>query len=59
MRNALLWIALLFLLSCCAAYSAEIGLWPEIEPYGSDFLKVSQIHKIRYELGDDGTNGLI
>lgn len=28
----------------------EIGLWPEIEPFQSDYLKVSDIHEIHYEL---------
>jgi proline iminopeptidase len=28
----------------------EIRLWPEIEPFQSDYLKVSEIHKIYYEL---------
>jgi proline iminopeptidase len=30
--------------------SGEIALWPEIEPYHSGFLKVSEIHEIHYEL---------
>jgi proline iminopeptidase len=29
---------------------AEIGLWPEIEPFQRDYLKVSDIHEIYYEL---------
>ena len=28
----------------------EIKLWPEIEPYKTDYLKVSDIHEIYYEL---------
>lgn len=28
----------------------EIGLWPQIEPYQSDFLQVSDLHTIYYEL---------
>ena len=28
----------------------EIALWPEIEPYLTDYLKVSEIHQIYYEL---------
>jgi len=29
--------------------ASDIQLWPEIEPYHSDFLKVSDIHRIYYE----------
>jgi hypothetical protein len=29
---------------------AEISLWPEIEPFQRDYLKVSDIHDIYYEL---------
>ena len=28
----------------------ELALWPEIEPFKTDFLKVSDIHEIYYEL---------
>lgn len=28
----------------------EIGIWPEIEPFEKDYLKVSDIHEIYYEL---------
>ena len=33
----------------CAAQDSDIQLWPEIEPYHSDYLKVSDIHRIYYE----------
>ena len=29
------------------------GLWPEIEPFESDYLRVSEIHEIYYELSGD------
>jgi proline iminopeptidase len=53
-----LWVALIpmalgFLLSgeCLAMTPGEeVSLWPEIEPYESDYLKVSDIHEIYYEL---------
>lgn len=31
-------------------WAAEVPLWPEIEPFDSDFLEVSSIHRIHYEL---------
>lgn len=31
-------------------FAQEINLWPEIEPYYTDYLKVSDIHEIYYEL---------
>ena len=43
----------LFIFSCCkddAISNNEIELWPEIEPYESGYLKVSDIHEIYYEL---------
>jgi len=33
--------------------SDEVSLWPEIEPFQSDYLKVSDIHEIYYELCGD------
>jgi proline iminopeptidase len=50
MRERLPCVVLLSLSLWCPVRSAEITLWPEIEPYHSDFLKVSEIHKIHYEL---------
>ena len=32
------------------AHAKEIELWPEIKPYRTDYLKVSNIHEIYYEL---------
>ncbi len=31
-------------------WADEVSLWPEIEPFESDYLEVSPIHKIHYEL---------
>ena len=36
--------------SICKEEGEEIALWPEIEPYFTDYLKVSDIHEIYYEL---------
>lgn len=33
----------------CASNTEEITLWPEIEPFQTDYLKVSEIHEIYYE----------
>ena len=30
-------------------HAGDISLWPDIKPYNSDFLKVSDIHKLYYE----------
>lgn len=42
----------LFLNNCSSKDNTidEISLWPEIEPYQSDYLKVSDMHEIYYEL---------
>ena len=42
----------LFLNNCSGKDNTldEISLWPEIEAYQSDYLKVSDIHEIYYEL---------
>jgi proline iminopeptidase len=53
-----LWLVLCFLIfaSGCgvspdtSSASEDISLWPEIEPYESGYLRVSDIHKIHYEL---------
>ncbi len=34
----------------CSASSGKTDLWPEIEPFRTGFLKVSDIHEIYYEL---------
>jgi proline iminopeptidase len=41
-----------FYLGCTSDHTPvqEIKLWPEIEPYYTDYLKVSDIHEIYYEL---------
>lgn len=43
---------LLLLIACGAADepAAETPLWPEIEPYHTDYLEVSDLHEIYYEL---------
>ena len=47
-------VILLLLISCGQssndAKKSEIDLWPEIEPFQSNYLKVSDIHEIYYEL---------
>ena len=42
-----------FIFICCnnaTTSKNEIELWPEIEPYESGYMKVSDIHEIYYEL---------
>ncbi len=47
----LLAMAAVFAISCSSADSTEdVALWPEIEPFESGYLKVSEIHEIYYEL---------
>jgi proline iminopeptidase len=47
----LLLIVSLFPANCTRAGSKEeVGLWPEIEPFKTGYLKVSDIHEIYYEL---------
>ena len=36
-------------------FAQEIKLWPEIEPYYTDYLKVSDIHELYYELSGNPT----
>ena len=51
--RALLILSTMFLVNSgsMAATSAEsVELWPQIEPYHTDYLKVSDIHEIYYEL---------
>ena len=47
-------VSFLFLEGCCLQDRKEktekTALWPEIEPYQTDYLKVSDIHEIYYEL---------
>lgn len=40
----------LFLL-CVAGCNAGPKLWPPLEPYKTDYLKVSELHRIYYQLG--------
>jgi len=49
--NITLYLIFFFLgLTSDINFAQEINLWPEIEPYHTDYLKVSDIHKIYYEL---------
>ncbi|MBN2128287.1 MAG: prolyl aminopeptidase [Sedimentisphaerales bacterium] len=50
MREKLPCVILLSLSLWCSTRAGEVALWPEIEPFHSDYLKVSEIHKIHYEL---------
>ena len=55
-KHSLLVIVLLFLVGGCGAIlterdsTGEIELWPEIEPFNTGYLQVSDIHEIYYEL---------
>jgi proline iminopeptidase len=52
-KNICSGILLVFLFTCSCEKiipTQEIKLWPEIEPYKTDYLKVSDIHEIYYEL---------
>ena len=49
------WLSVLLILGiacCCAGDASDNGmkLWPEIEPYESGYLTVSDIHEIYYEV---------
>ena len=49
--NITLYLIFFFLgLTSDINFAQEINLWPKIEPYHTDYLKVSDIHKIYYEL---------
>jgi len=50
MNKCMLYTVLVFLCAVGQMQGAEVELWPEIEPYQKGFLKVSEIHKIHYEL---------
>jgi proline iminopeptidase len=41
--------SILFVMNC-SSNKDEIKLWPEIEPYHTGYLKVSELHEIFYEL---------
>ncbi len=42
-------------LPCCGVNGDEVKLWPEIEPYRTGYLKVSELHEIYYEVcGKEG-----
>lgn len=52
-RNINVLILIFFLSLSCANYNAykdEIRSWPEIEPFKTGYLKVSDIHEIYYEM---------
>ncbi len=44
-------VSLLLILTCCSESVSEetTGLWPNIEPYLTDYLQVSDLHEIYYE----------
>jgi len=56
MKNVLLLIVcIIFLMFSCKKSSKkqienEVSLWPKIDPFKSDYLKVSDIHDVYYEL---------
>lgn len=50
MSRRLLVVILLSLLLCRLAPAGDTKLWPNINPHQTNFLKVSQIHKIYYEV---------
>jgi proline iminopeptidase len=50
MREISILIFLILFVFACSADRNEITLWPEIEPYQSGYLKVSDLHEIYYEL---------
>jgi proline iminopeptidase len=41
---------LIFIISSCGQEKVDFVLWPEIEPFETDYLKVSPIHELYYEL---------
>ena len=47
-----LWILMVWIFGVihCASQSDGIGLWPQIEPFQTGYLKVSDLHEIYYEL---------
>ncbi len=52
-KNIYFILFLVFVFACNCERTVprgEIELWPEIEPYKTDYLKVSDIHEIYYEL---------
>jgi len=53
MEKAKFWILLIPLLCVLCGTNCEAGpkLWPRLEPYKTDYLKVSQLHSIYYQLG--------
>ncbi len=51
-KNYLILILIPLLLSACQKKErTEIDLWPELEPYETGYLKVSDLHEIYYQLG--------
>jgi proline iminopeptidase len=50
MRKVTIIVFSIFFVFNCSSNNDEIKLWPEIEPYQTGYLKVSEIHEIFYEL---------
>ena len=50
MKRIVCSIFLVLLLSSCQQSNDQTQLWPEIEPFRTDYLKVSEIHDMYFEL---------
>lgn len=50
MRKVTIILFSILIVFACSSKKNEIQLWPEIEPYQTGSLKVSEIHEIYYEL---------
>jgi len=50
-KNILIFIILLVSLLCGLYCEAGAKLWPPLEPYKTEYLQVSKLHKIFYQLG--------
>lgn len=49
-RALILWMFILTIFSCSTQKTKSTSLWPQIQPYQTGFLKVSDIHQIYFEL---------
>ena len=51
MRKTLsyLFVVCFFIISCAKEQQQEVKLYPEIEPYKTDYIQVSELHKLYYE----------
>ncbi len=41
----------IFLVSACSSENNQTKLWPEIQPYDTGYIQVSELHDIYYQLG--------